>query len=142
MIRKRMRKKSEIVKKQNRMRRRLSNVSGDLFAAGVLLSAAVCLTIAFIYSYSLIVSSPYFQIQEISVRGLKELTEKDILASANIKPLQNILSVNTDAVRRRIAANQWVENVYVGREFPGKLVVQVQERTPLALVKQSDDFYL
>ena len=142
MFRKIIRKKSEIEKKQNRMRRRLSNVSGDLFTAGILLSVTVGLTIAFIYAYSLIISSPYFQIQEISVRGLKELTEKDILASANIKPMQNILAVNTEAVARRISANQWVEHVYVGREFPGKLVLDVQERTPLALVKQSDDFYL
>ncbi|MDM7986293.1 MAG: FtsQ-type POTRA domain-containing protein [Smithella sp.] len=142
MFRKIIRKKSEIEKKQNRMRRRLSNVSGDFFAAGVLLSVAAGLTIAFIYTYSLIISSPYFQIQEVSVRGLKELTEKDILALANIKPMQNILAVNTEAVARRVSANQWVEHVYVGRELPGKLVLEVQERTPLALVKQSDDFYL
>ena len=142
MFRKIIRKKSEIEKKQNRMRRRLSNVSGDLFTAGILLSMAAALTIGFIYSYSLMVSSAYFQIREISVRGLKELTEKDILASANIKPMQNILAVNTEAVVRRISANQWVEHVDVGREFPGRLVLEVQERTPLALVKQSDDFYL
>jgi len=33
-------------------------------------------------------------------------------------------------------------NVYVGRELPGKLVLEVRERTPMALVKQADDFYL
>ncbi len=137
-----MRKKSEIEKKQNRMRRRLGNVSGELLTALIMLSAAACLTVVFIYAYSVMFSSPYFQIQEISVRGLKELTEKDILASANIQLKQSIFSVNTEAVVHRIRANQWVENVYVGREYPGRLVLEVQERTPLALVKQSENFYL
>ena len=142
MLRKLMRKKSVIETKQNRIRRRFSDISGDLWASLILLSAVVSLTLIFIYTYSILLSIPYFQITEVSVRGLRELTEKDILTSADIKPTQNILSVNTDAVVRRICANQWVENVYVGRELPGKLVLEIKERTPLALVKRSDDFYL
>jgi cell division protein FtsQ len=35
-----------------------------------------------------------------------------------------------------------VKNVYIGRELPNKLVLEVQERSPLALVKQGSDFYL
>jgi cell division protein FtsQ len=142
MFRKLMRKKSEIKTKQNRIRRRFSSLSGDFFTSFVLLSAAVLLSFIFVYVYSSIISGPYFQIKEISVRGLRELTEKDILTSADIKSAQNLLSVNKDAVIRRVSANQWVENVYVGKELPGKLVLEVKERTPLALVKQAGDFYL
>ena len=135
-------KRAGIKTKQNRIRRRFSDFSGDFFSAFVLLSATVFLSLIFVYFYSFLISMPYFQIKEVSVRGLRELTEKDILTSADIKLSQNILAVNTDAVIRRICANQWVENVYVGRELPGKLVLEVKERIPLALVKQADDFYL
>ncbi|MBN1470601.1 MAG: FtsQ-type POTRA domain-containing protein [Syntrophaceae bacterium] len=128
--------------KQNRIRRRLNGLSDDFFAASVLLSAAVFLSFMFIYLYSSLMSESYFQIKEISVRGLRELTEKDILTSANIKPAQNLLAVHKDAVIRRICANQWVENIDVGKELPGKLILDVKERTPLALVKNADDFYL
>jgi len=137
-----MLKKTGLKTKQNRIRRRFTILSEDLFAAVILLSAAVLLSIMFIYSYNFLISRPYFQVKEISVRGLKELTQKDILTSADIKSTQNILAVNKDAVIRRVCANQWVENVYVGRELPGKLVLEVKERTPLALVKQAGDFYL
>ena len=137
-----MLKKTGLKTKQNRIRRRFTTLSEDLFAATILLSAAVLLSIMFIYSYNFLISRPYFQVKEISVRGLKELTQKDILTSADIKSTQNILAVNKDAVIRRVCANQWVENVYVGRELPGKLVLEVKERTPLALVKQAGDFYL
>ncbi len=142
MLGKFIRKKSEITTKQNRIRRRLNGLSDDFFAASVLLSAAVFLSFLFFYLYGALMSRSYFQIKEISVRGLRELTEKDILTSANIKPAQNLLAVNKDAVIRRICANQWVENIDVGKELPGKLILDVKERTPLALVKNADDFYL
>jgi len=137
-----MLKRSGLKAKKNRIRRRFSNISGEIFAAiGLLLFSAV-LTFVFIYAYSFLISRPYFEIKEISVRGLKELTEKDVLVSAEIKPAQSLLAINTDAVIRRVATNQWIKNVYIGRELPNKLVLEVQERSPLVLVKQSSDFYL
>lgn len=142
MLGKLKRKKSEIKTKQNRIRRRFPMLSEDCLAAGILLAAAALLTVMFVYTYNVFISRPYFQVKEVSVRGLKELTEKDILSSADIRPTQNLLAVNKDAVIRRVCANQWVENVYVGRELPGKLVLEVKERNPLALIKQEDDFYL
>ena len=42
----------------------------------------------------------------------------------------------------RISANPWVKSVYVGRELPDRLVLDVRERTPVALVKQAGAFYL
>ena len=137
-----MLKRSGLKAKKNRMRRRFTNISGDFIAAMGLLLATAALSSLFIYAYNVIISRPYFEIKEISVRGLKELTEKEVLASAEIKPAQNLLAINTDAVIRRVATNQWVKNVYIGRELPNKLVLEVQERSPLALVKQGNDFYL
>jgi cell division protein FtsQ len=137
-----MLKRSGLKAKKNRIRRRFNNISGDFFSAMGLLLAIAALSSLFIYSYSVLISRPYFEIKEISVRGLKELTEKDVLASAEIKPAQNLLAINTDAVIRRVAANQWVKNVYIGRELPNKLVLEVQERSPLVLVKQASDYYL
>ena len=137
-----MLKRSGLKAKKNRIRRRFTSISGDFFAAMGLLLAIAALSSLMIYSFSVLISRPYFEIKEISVRGLKELTEKDVLASAEIKPAQNLLAINIDAVIRRVAANQWVKNVYIGRELPNKLVLEVQERSPLVLVKQGSDFYL
>jgi cell division protein FtsQ len=135
-------KRSGIKTKKNRIQRRFTSLSGDFFTAtGLLLGAALLCTL-FIYTYNLLISRPYFQIKQISVRGLRELTEKDVLASAGIKPAQNLLAINTDAVIRRVSANQWVENVSIGRELPDKLVLEVKERTPLALIKKGNDFCL
>jgi cell division protein FtsQ len=137
-----MLKRSGLKAKKNRIRRRFTSISEDFFTAMGLLIAVAALSSVMIYAYNVLISGSYFEIKEISVRGLKELTEKDVLASAQIKPAQNLLAINTDAVIRRVAANQWVKNVYIGRELPNKLVLEVQERSPLVLVKQGSDFYL
>jgi cell division septal protein FtsQ len=128
--------------KKYRLRRRLTGGVGDFFRSTCLLFSIVALSFSFIYIYNCLLSAPYFEIKEISVRGLKELTEKDILTLAQIKPVQNLLAVNTGAVTRRVITNPWVKNIYVGRELPNRFVLEVQERTALALMKQINDFYL
>lgn len=128
--------------RKNRLRRRMIGALGESLGAIGLLAAATVLGILFVYAYSAVLSASYLTIKEISVRGVKELTEKEILAMAKIRPRSNILSVNTDALARRISANPWIKNVYVGRELPDRLVLEVRERTPIALVKQAGALYL
>jgi len=128
--------------RMSRLRRHLVKGIGEYLGALGLLMAITALSSLFIYAYSYFLSAPYLEIKETSVRGLKELTEKDILLLAEIKPGQNILAVNVDVLARRVAVNPWIKNVYVGREFPNRLVVDVRERYPLALVKQGSEFYL
>jgi cell division protein FtsQ len=134
--------KTNFAARMNLLRRRLVNGIGEYLGALGLLVSIAALTSLFIYAYSYLLSMTYFQIRETSVRGLKELTEKDILSLVEIKPGENILAVNIDVLERQVATNPWVKNVYVGREFPNRLVVDVRERNPLALVKQGSDFYL
>ena len=136
------RRKVSLEAKKNRLRRRIIGALGESLGAISLLAAATVLGALFVYVYSTILSSPYFSIREISVRGVKELTEKDILAAAKIRMRSNILSVNTDAVAKRISVNPWIKSVYVGRELPDHLVLEVRERTPVALVKQAGALYL
>jgi len=134
--------KTSIAARKNRLRRRMTSGIGELVGSiGVLLSITV-LCLLFIYVYSYLLSASYFEIKETSVRGLKELTEKDILTVAALKPRQNLLAVNTGALASRISANPWVKNIYVGRELPNRLVLEVRERVPVAMVKQASDFYL
>ena len=128
--------------KKNRLRRRLIGALGESIGALALLAAATFFSVLFIYAYNYLLSASYFEIKEISVRGVKELTEKDILAMAKIQPRSNILAVSTDVVAGQIAANPWVKHIYVGRELPDRLVLDVRERTPIALLKQAGNFYL
>jgi cell division protein FtsQ len=134
--------KTSIEAKKNRFRRRfVDGIVEFVKAMGILLSVAV-LALSFIYVYGFLLSTPFFAIKETSVRGVKELTEKEVLTLAGIKPQQNLLALNTETLVRRVATNPWVKNIYVGKELPNRIVLEVWERVPVALVKQEEDFYL
>ena len=85
--------------------------------------------------YDLTIHSPYLSIRETVVRGCKELTEEEILALAAVRPAANILTLNPDAINRRIRTNPWIQEVFIGREFPDRLVIMVRERKAVALLQ-------
>jgi cell division protein FtsQ len=128
--------------KRQRLKRRSGLILKDMLKVLLMLAGIFAVTCLFIYGYCSVISASYFGIRETSVRGCRELTEKDVLHLASIGPSQNILAVNTEAITARIRTNPWIKEVYVGRELPERLVIQVQERTAAALLKKDNSFYL
>ncbi len=110
---------------------------------GILLTGAIAgVTASLLVGYDWIIRSPYLAVRETVVRGCKELTEKDILTLAAIRPSPNILALNQDAITRRIRANPWIREVFIGREFPDRLVIVVRERKAVALLQRDAGLYL
>ena len=134
--------KTKLATRKNRLKRRSGDIFREVFKVLFLFSVIFTITTVMIFGYNYTISSPYFRIRETIVRGCKELTEKDILGLAAIKPSQNILTVNMDAITRRISTNPWIRDVSIGREFPDRLVIEVRERTPVALIHRDNNFYL
>ncbi|HET6460354.1 MAG TPA: FtsQ-type POTRA domain-containing protein [Syntrophales bacterium] len=134
--------KSRLEAKKYRLKRRSKHILDELLRTAFLLVAISIVGAAIIYGYNFAISSPFFQIKEIIVHGCKELTEKEILSSAAIKPSQNLLAINLGTITRRIESNPWVKRVSVGREFPNRLVIDIQERTAIASVKRGNGFSL
>jgi cell division protein FtsQ len=134
--------KTSIAAKKNRLRRRVANGIGEFAGALGLLFSGAMLCLLFVYGYSCLLSMSCFEVKEVSVSGLKELTEKEILTLAAIPPQQNLLSINTEALVKRVSVNPWVKNVYAGKELPDRLVLEVRERIPVAMVRQASDLYL
>jgi len=134
--------KSRLEAKKYRLKRRSKYILDELLRTALLLVAISIVGAAIIYGYNFAISSPFFQIKEIIVHGCKELTEKEILSSAAIKPSQNLLAINLGTITRRIESNPWVKEVSTGREFPNRLVIDIQERTAIALVKRGNGFSL
>lgn len=128
--------------RKNRWKCRSGSIYRDCGQAMALFAVICVMTAALIYSYSYIISSPYFRIKNTVVKGCRELTEKDVLKLAAIKPSQTIFAINIKAMARRISSSPWVRNVAISRELPDRLVVEVEERIPLALLKISEDFFL
>jgi cell division protein FtsQ len=134
--------KSRLEAKKYRLKRRSKHILHELLRTVLLLSAVSIIVAGMIYGYIFTISSSYFQIKEVIVNGCKEITEKEILSYAAIKPSQNLLAINLGTMTRRIESNPWVKEVSIGREFPNRLIINLQERTAVALVKRDNGFNL
>ena len=128
--------------KKNRLRRRAGEVLREIGRVILLTGAIVFITAALVVGYDRILRSPDLRIRETVVKGCQELTEKEILTLASVRSSANLLTINRDAIARRIRANPWVREVFVGRELPGRLVIVVRERKAVALLERDEGLYL
>lgn len=128
--------------KKNRLKRRAGEVLREIGRAILLTGAIMFTTAALVIGYDLLLYSQDLRVRETVVKGCQELTEKEVLTMASIRPSANMLTLNRDAIDRRIRVNPWVQDVYVGREFPGRLVIVVRERKAVALLEKDKRFYL
>lgn len=128
--------------KKHRLKRHAGDALREIGRACLLTGGIVAVTVLMLFVYDWSLRSPYLSIRETIVRGCKELTEKDILALAAVRPAANILTLNPDAIARRIRTNPWIHEVFIGREFPDRLVIVVRERTAVALLQKEKGLYL
>ncbi|OHE24951.1 MAG: hypothetical protein A3J94_02340, partial [Syntrophus sp. RIFOXYC2_FULL_54_9] len=128
--------------KKNRLKRHADEVLREIGRALLLTGGIAAVTALLLFGFDLTIRSSTLSIRETVVRGCKELTEKDILTLAAIRPAANILTLNPDAIARRIRTNPWIREVFIGREFPDRLVIVIRERKAVALLQKQGGLYL
>ena len=128
--------------KKNRIRRNAGDTLREVGRVLLLIGAIVFITSALLTVYDQVLRSPHLTVRETVVKGCQELTEKEILDLAAVRSTANLMTINRDAVARRILNNPWIREVFVGREFPDRLVIVVRERKAMALLQKEDGLYL
>lgn len=126
----------------NRLKRHSGEIAREIGTTALLIVLIVIVAATLLIGCDRVVHSSLFSIRETAVRGCGEVTEKDVLSLATIKPGANLLTVNKEAIVKRIRNNAWVKNVFVGREFPHRLVIWIEERKAMALIEKDHRLYL
>jgi cell division protein FtsQ len=116
--------------------------------------ALVCLLIVVVYQWgghirtaagaarAFVLENPYFSVREIQVRGGEKVGGSEIVAMAGLKHGMNMWKVEPAAIEQKIARHPWVHRVVVRREFPRRVVIEVEERTPKAIVAMGKLYYV
>lgn len=89
-----------------------------------------------------IFENPYFAVREIQVRGGDKVGGNEIVAIAGLRHGMNIWKIDPPAIEKKIAKLAWVRRVLVRREFPRRVVVEVEERIPKAMVAMGKLYYV
>lgn len=82
----------------------------------------------------LFLRSSYFSIEQIKIEGLLQIPENEIERLTTEVTGQNLILLERDRLKQKVLLHPLVENVEIKRQLPKTLVVQITERTPIALV--------
>ena len=74
-----------------------------------------------------------FRIQQRSVAGQRQLSERDVLSLAGVTERTSLLFLDVDAARARLRASPWIAEASVHKFYPGGLRIEVTEREAVAL---------
>ena len=81
---------------------------------------------------------PYFAVREVVVRDHHRLPADEVRAAAGIAPGTSIWEVDAAAAEARLAGHRWIRAARVHRELPHRIVIEVREERPLAIVALED----
>jgi len=90
----------------------------------------------------LLLYHPYFSVREIQVRGGDKIGGSEIVAMAGLSHGMSIWKIDSEGIERKVARHPWVKHVLVRREFPHRVVIEVEERSPKAVVVMGRLYYV
>jgi cell division protein FtsQ len=96
----------------------------------------VCVLLLVLAGLWVLINRPMFTLNEIEVEGLnkadvKHVNAEIIRSTALPKMSGNFFTANLDTVRNAFELVPWVRNASVRRGWPNKLIVTLEEHTPL-----------
>lgn len=83
-----------------------------------------------------------FRISEIALAGEHEVSREDILGLAGITGRSSLLFLDAGQTRLRLMTNPWIAQAAVLKLYPGRLRIEIKERTAFALWQKEGRIYL
>jgi len=92
--------------------------------------------------YVHLLSDPYFRVREVEVEGGRKIPKEILLSLTVMEGMPNLFSVKLKDVVKRLESHPWIEQVRVRKVFPHKIVIQVEERKPMAIIQLEELYYV
>jgi len=89
-----------------------------------------------------IVEQPYFAVQEIKVFGADTADRAELISSAGLKRGLSIWRIDPHDLERKMRRHPWVKRVVVRREFPRRVIVDVEEWQAAGVVALDGLYYV
>jgi cell division protein FtsQ len=80
-----------------------------------------------------IANSAGFRITAVAINGRKQLSQDEILAIGGVNGRSSLLFLDAAAVREALKANPWISDATVLKLYPGRLEIDIVERSAFAL---------
>jgi cell division septal protein FtsQ len=85
--------------------------------------------------YLFLISWEKLNIKTVEIYCQKPEVTEDIREFLRDKELGNILLLNIDQLKRKIATHRWIKDIHVRKIFPSSIRIGIEERIPAAILK-------
>jgi cell division septal protein FtsQ len=107
----------------------------------LILMVIVGVSIVLLIGYLAALSTPIFKLEDVSFKGIKRVSQAQLLQKGGLENGVNLLALNLSEVKKNMESTPWVKSVFLHRELPNKLQVVVNEHQPIFLVPVQQDLY-
>ncbi|MFQ5658067.1 MAG: cell division protein FtsQ/DivIB [Candidatus Methylomirabilales bacterium] len=77
----------------------------------------------------------YFRLSEIRIQGNTHVATEEILSRSGVRAPVNLLQVSLGELADRITTHPWIRSASIRRQLPLGLIITVEERQPVALLR-------
>jgi cell division protein FtsQ len=77
-----------------------------------------------------------FRITSVAMSGRKQLSQDEVLAIGGVNGRSSLLFLDAGQVREKLKANPWIAEATVLKLYPGRLQIDITERSAFALWQQ------
>lgn len=117
---------------KNKKRRKKVNLNKLILILSMLLMIAI--------GTCAILNSNLFIVKTIEIKGNYEISKEDIIKNSGISNKKNIFTYNLKGIKRRIEKNPYMENVNVKIKIPNKLIINIEEKNNVALLRNDKSY--
>jgi len=83
-----------------------------------------------------VANSAGFRITTVAINGRKQLTQDEVLAIGGVNGRSSLLFLDAATVRDKLKANPWIADATILKLYPGRLQIDIVERSAFALWQQ------
>ena len=113
----------------------------QFWIGSLIMMILVGVSIVLLIGYLVALSTPLFKLEDVSFKGIKKVSQAQLLQKGGLENGVNLLALNLSEVKKNMESTPWVKNVFLHRELPNKLQVVVTEQQPIFLVLVQQDLY-
>ena len=77
-----------------------------------------------------------FRITEVAINGRRQLSQDEVLAIGGVNGRSSLLFLDATTLRDKLKANPWISDAAILKLYPGRLQIDIVERTAFALWQQ------
>jgi len=81
-------------------------------------------------------NSAGFRITTVAINGRKQLSQDEVLAVGGVNGRSSLLFLDATTVRDKLKANPWISDATILKLYPGRLQIDIVERSAFALWQQ------